>query len=160
MRIVIHAVGRMKAGPEAQLCDRYVDRFRRTGSQLGLQFDGIVEPVESRASATDQRKREEADRLLAHLPAGAALILLDEKGKNLASTEFATTIARYRDERRGALILAIGGPDGHDPSLRERADLVVSYGRATFPHQIVRILLAEQLYRAATILSGHPYHRA
>ncbi|MCP1200955.1 23S rRNA (pseudouridine(1915)-N(3))-methyltransferase RlmH [Notoacmeibacter sp. MSK16QG-6] len=160
MRIVIHAIGRMKAGPEAQLCDRYIDRFQRAGGQLGLQFGGIVEPAESRASSAAQRKREEADRLGAHLGNGAALILLDEAGRNLPSIEFAETLARYRDAGRGDLVIAIGGPDGHDTALRDKANLVISYGKATFPHQIVRILLAEQLYRAATILSGHPYHRS
>ncbi len=160
MRIVIHAVGRMKAGPEADLCDRYIDRFRRAGSQLGLQFGGIIEPAESRASSPAQRKREEADRLLSYLDGGARLILLDEDGRSLASTTFADALARHRDEGDGLLVLAIGGPDGHDRSLRAHADLVMSFGTATFPHQIVRILLAEQLYRATTILSGHPYHRA
>ena len=160
MRIVIHAVGRMKAGPETELCDRYIDRFRRSGAALGLSFERIIEPVESRVPDVAGRKREEAEKLLPLLEGGAKLILLDEQGKDIGSEQFAERLSRYRDDGSGTLIFAIGGPDGHDSSLRQRADLVLSFGRATFPHQIVRILLAEQLYRAVTILSGHPYHRA
>ncbi|RLQ88946.1 23S rRNA (pseudouridine(1915)-N(3))-methyltransferase RlmH [Notoacmeibacter ruber] len=160
MRIVIHAVGRMKAGPEAELCDRYLDRFRRAGGSLGLQFGGVLEPVESRASSVALRKREEAGKLLSHLDASSALILLDERGKDMTSPAFADRLGRFRDDGLSSLVLAIGGPDGHDAELREKADMVLSFGQATFPHQIVRILLAEQLYRATTILSGHPYHRA
>ncbi len=160
MRIVIHAVGRMKAGPEADLCDRYIERFRRAGPAQGLQLDRLIEPAESRASGAASRMREEADKLLSQLGDDAVLVLLDERGDDIGSAEFTSRLARYRDDGKAAIVLAIGGPDGHDPSLRQRADLVLSYGRATFPHQIVRILLAEQLYRAATILAGHPYHRA
>ncbi|KXF76364.1 50S rRNA methyltransferase [Paramesorhizobium deserti] len=160
MRITVFAVGRMKAGPERELADRYFDRFTKTGSSLGLEFTGVGEIVESRAATAEQRKQEEAARIFEALDAGARLILLDERGKMLNSEDFAGRIGRLRDEGPRQLILAIGGPDGHDPRLRDRADLVLALGAMTWPHQIARILVAEQLYRAATILSGHPYHRA
>ncbi|PRD43821.1 23S rRNA (pseudouridine(1915)-N(3))-methyltransferase RlmH [Phyllobacterium phragmitis] len=160
MRISIFAVGRMKAGPERELAGRYFDRFAKAGSSLGLEFSGVGEVVESRAATADQRKQEEAARLFEALDAGAGLILLDERGKMLGSEDFAGRIGRLRDDGQRQLILAIGGPDGHDPRLRARADLVLALGAMTWPHQIARILVAEQLYRAATILSGHPYHRA
>ncbi|PYE88042.1 23S rRNA (pseudouridine(1915)-N(3))-methyltransferase RlmH [Phyllobacterium leguminum] len=160
MRITVFAVGRMKAGPERELADRYFDRFTKAGPSLGLDFSGVAEITESRAATADQRKQEEAARLFEALDGGGArLILLDERGKELSSENFAGHLGRMRDEGQRQLILAIGGPDGHDPRLRARADLVLSLSAMTWPHQIARILIAEQLYRAATILSGHPYHR-
>jgi 23S rRNA (pseudouridine1915-N3)-methyltransferase len=160
MRISVFAVGRMKAGPERELADRYFDRFAKAGPPLGLEFSGVAEIAESRAATAELRKQEEAARLFEALDAGARLILLDERGKALSSEDFSARIGRMRDEGQRQLILAIGGPDGHDPRLRERADLVLGLGAMTWPHQIARILIAEQLYRAAMILSGHPYHRA
>lgn len=160
MKISVFAVGRMKAGPEKELADRYFERFSKSGPAVGLEFSGISEVPESRAQGAAERKREEGDRLRQHLASGAALILLDERGKNISSEDFATRMAALRDGGRRAMTVAIGGPDGHDPSLRETAELVLSFGAQTWPHQMVRVMLGEQLYRAATILSGHPYHRA
>lgn len=159
MKISVFAVGRMKAGPEKELADRYFERFARGGPKIGLEYAGLSEVPESRAQGAAERKREEADRLRQH-QAGAALLLLDERGRSISSDDFATRIAALRDGGRRELVIAIGGPDGHDPSLREAADLVLSFGAQTWPHQMVRIMLAEQLYRVTTILSGHPYHRA
>ncbi|WP_420961531.1 23S rRNA (pseudouridine(1915)-N(3))-methyltransferase RlmH [Brucella sp. IR073] len=159
MRIAVFAVGRMKAGPERELADRYFDRFSKAGPPLGLEFSGVSEIAESRAATADLRKQEEAARLFEALDGGAGLILLDERGKALGSEDFAGRLGRFRDDGKRQLILAIGGPDGHDPRLRERADLILSLSAMTWPHQIARILIAEQLYRAATILAGHPYHR-
>lgn len=160
MKISIYAVGRMKAGPEKELADRYVERFSKSGPAIGLEFSGLTEAPESRAQTAVERKREEADRLRRHVDAGAALILLDEHGQNVPSEDLARRIAAMRDSGKRSAVIAIGGPDGHDPSLRPVADLVLSFGAQTWPHQMVRIMLAEQLYRATTILSGHPYHRA
>ncbi|MCO4317515.1 23S rRNA (pseudouridine(1915)-N(3))-methyltransferase RlmH [Phyllobacterium sp. 21LDTY02-6] len=160
MRIGIFAVGRMKSGPERELADRYFDRLKKTCGPLGLEFSGVSEIAESRAPQAQLRKREEAERLLAVLEPGAVLILLDERGKTCTSEKFADDLGRFRDEGKRQLVVAIGGPDGHDASLRDRADIVLALGAMTWPHQIVRILVAEQLYRATTILSGHPYHRA
>ena len=159
MKISVFAVGRMKAGPEKELADRYFERFSKSGPSIGLEFAGFAEIPESRAQGAAERKREEADRLRQHVVAGSALILLDERGKSITSEDFANRIAALRDGGRRFSVIAIGGPDGHDPSLRDEADLVLSFGAQTWPHQMVRIMLGEQLYRTATILSGHPYHR-
>jgi 23S rRNA (pseudouridine1915-N3)-methyltransferase len=160
MRIGVHVVGRMKAGPEKELADRFFDRFAKSGPSVGLEFSGVLEIVEGRARETAERRADEAGRLLAQMPPGAALILLDERGKNITSEDFANQIAALRDGGRKATAIAIGGPDGLDPSLRSQAALTLSFGALTWPHQLVRVMLAEQLYRATTILSGHPYHRA
>ncbi|CAN7538612.1 23S rRNA (pseudouridine(1915)-N(3))-methyltransferase RlmH [Aminobacter sp. LjRoot7] len=160
MKVWVHAVGRMKAGPEKELADRYLDRFSKSGGPLGLDFSGVTEIAESRAQTVDERRREEADRLRAQMAAGTALILLDERGKNLSSQQFADKMSSLRDGGQRGVMIAIGGPDGHDEALRNEAQMLISFGAATWPHQMVRIMLGEQLYRAATILSGHPYHRA
>lgn len=158
MKVGISAVGRMKAGAERELVDRYLDRFSKAGPPLGLEFSRVSESVESRLSSAPERMREEASRIDL-TAAGSALILLDERGKTLTSPDFAAMIAKIRDDGTRQLSFAIGGPDGHDPALRSQARAVLSFGAMTWPHQLVRVMLAEQLYRAATILSGHPYHR-
>lgn len=160
MKIIVHAVGRMKTGPEKQLADRYFERFAKSGPAIGLEFAGIAETAEGRAQSASERRREEGQKLQTHLQPGTALMLLDERGKNLSSEEFAGRIGLWRDGGRKALVIAIGGADGHDQPLRDQADLMVSFGALTWPHQLVRVMLSEQLYRTATILSGHPYHRS
>jgi 23S rRNA (pseudouridine1915-N3)-methyltransferase len=160
MKISVHAVGRMKTGPERELADRYFERFAKSGPAIGLEFSGIAEIAEGRAQNANERRREESQKLQAQLQPGTALFLLDERGKNLSSDDFANRIGQLRDGGRKALVIAIGGADGHDQPLRDQADLVLSFGAATWPHQLVRVMLGEQLYRAATILSGHPYHRS
>ncbi len=160
MKIIVHAVGRMKSGPEKELADRYFERFARTGPALGLEFAGIAEIAEGRGQTASERRREEGQKLQTQLQPGSALILLDERGRSFSSEDFAGRVGLLRDGGRKALVVAIGGPDGHDQSLRDQAELVVSFGAMTWPHQLVRVMLGEQLYRAATILSGHPYHRA
>lgn len=158
VRLFIHAVGRMKAGPERELVARYLDRLAKTGPAVGLDFGGVTEIVESQARSAEQRMREEADRLDT-VSGDSVLVLLDERGKNMASPAFADYISGHRDTGRKSMIIAIGGADGHDAPLRAKADLLLSFGALTWPHQLVRVLLAEQLYRASTILSNHPYHR-
>ena len=157
MRVRIAAIGRMKAGPERELCGRYLERAVASGRGLGLTGFDVAEFAESRAASTEQRKIEEAKSL------GTALegyvVALDEHGKSIDSQAFARLIARERDGGRAQIGFAIGGADGLASDLVERADLVLSFSPLTWPHQIVRILLAEQLYRATTILTGHPYHR-
>lgn len=160
MRVEVHAVGRLKAGPERELAQRYLDRLAKAGPAVGLEFSGVTEIAESRIADAAGRKREEASRLRERLGQGQALFLLDERGKNLSSEDFSARIGALRDAGRKGLVLAIGGPDGHDPALAAEADLMLSFGALTWPHQLVRVMLAEQLYRAATILSGHPYHRS
>lgn len=160
MKLIVHAVGRLKAGPERELAERYFDRLEKSGPAVGLEFSGVTEIAESRAQTATERRREEGQRLQTQLQPGTALILLDERGKNLASEDFAGRVGLLRDNGRKAMLVAIGGADGHDASLRDQAELVVSFGALTWPHQLVRVMLAEQLYRVTTILAGHPYHRS
>lgn len=160
MRIGIFAVGRLKTGPEKELAARYLDRFAKAGPAIGVELSRTTEISESRASNGETRKREEAATLQKTLPDGGVLVLLDERGKALDSEAFAGLIETCRDQGKRDMTIVIGGADGLDPSLYEKADVVLCLGKMTWPHQLVRILIAEQLYRAVTILSGHPYHRA
>lgn len=160
MKIGICAVGRMKAGPEKELADRYFDRFAKAGPSLGLEYTGLLEIPESRAASVDERRRDEAARLRGGIAPGSVLVVMDERGKAISSESFASKLADWRDGGQKHCALLIGGPDGHDKSMRSEAALVLSLGPMTWPHQLARIMLAEQLYRAVTILSGHPYHRA
>jgi 23S rRNA (pseudouridine1915-N3)-methyltransferase len=160
MLIAVNVVGRMKAGPEQELAARYFDRLARSGPGIGLEFAGVIEIAEGRSQSPDERRRDEAARLRNGIGSDAALIALDERGRSITSEQFAQRIGGLRDGGRRAAAFVLGGPDGLDPSLRAAAELVVSFGQLTWPHQLARIMLAEQLYRAVTILSGHPYHRA
>lgn len=159
MRVSVIAVGRMKNGPERGLVSRYLDRAAATGKPLGLTGFAVTELAESRASSADARKAEEARAILDTIGEKTVAIALDERGKSLSSEDFTDRIGAWRDMGRSGLAFIIGGADGLDPSLRQKADLVLSFSPMTWPHQIVRIMAAEQLYRATTILSGHPYHR-
>lgn len=158
MRITIAAVGRMKAGPEREMVARYLDRAVGGGKPLALTGFDVIELTESRASSSASRKADEAKALLAALPEGI-VVALDERGKSIDSEPLAQQIGRWRDDGRPAVSFVIGGADGLDPAFVSRADLVLSFSPLTWPHQLVRIMLAEQLYRATTILAGHPYHR-
>ncbi len=159
MRISIAVIGQMKNGPERELVDRYLDRFGKIAPSVGLEFRGVQQTAESRSRDAPTRKREEARNLLGADADSARILLFDERGKPLTSPEFAALIGRWRDDGAKTMLAMIGGADGLDESLRDRADRIVSFGAMTLPHQLVRVLAAEQLYRAATILSGHPYHR-
>ena len=145
MRITLFAVGRLQAGPAQDLAGRYLDRFAKAGPALGLDFARVIEVPESRAQTSDQRKRDEARELQKALPDNAVLILLDERGKAIDSEEFASLMGRFRDDGRRDAVIAIGGADGLDSELRATADAVISFGRMTWPHQMVRIMAAEQL---------------
>lgn len=161
MRITVLAVGRVKDGPERELIARYVERARATGRSLGLSGPDVIELPESRAARAEDRKAEEA-RAVADKLGGASLVVLDERARSVSSEQFAAMIRTRRDGggRGRGLAFAIGGADGLDPDLRARADLALSFGAMTLPHQIVRLLVAEQIYRAMSIIAGHPYHRA
>lgn len=160
MRLVVAAVGRLKAGPERDLARRYLERIGQIGRAVGLDAPEVVELEESRARSADRRKHEEAVALKAALDPKLAVAALDETGKALSSEAFAAMIGRRRDDGAAGLAFVIGGPDGLDPGFLAEAQAKIAFGAMTWPHQIVRILLAEQLYRAATILAGHPYHRS
>ena len=159
MRLALIAVGRLKAGAERDLAARYLERALAAARAVGLAGIDMRELEDSRARRPEDRKAEEARAILAAVPPGARLLLLDERGKNLSSEEFARDIGNARDGGLPVLALAIGGPDGLDPALRARASLVLAFGAMTWPHQLARVMAAEQIYRAVTILAGHPYHR-
>lgn len=156
MRIHICAVGRLRAGPERDLILDYMKRFDRAGRAFGLGPAAVVE-VEDRKGGG---MAAEAALLERTVPDGAMVVCLDERGKQLASPDFAGLIAAWRDTGRQDVAFIIGGADGLDPGLRARADLALSLGPMVWPHMLVRVMLAEQLYRAASILAGTPYHRA
>ena len=155
MRVHICAVGRLRGGPEAELISDYITRFDRTGRALGLGPARIVE-VEDKKNAG---MGAEADLLRRALPKGAVICCLDEHGKVEPSPAFARRLGAWRDAGRSDLALVIGGADGIDPSLRAEADHLLSFGAIVWPHMLVRVMLAEQLYRAASILARSPYHR-
>jgi 23S rRNA (pseudouridine1915-N3)-methyltransferase len=159
LRLQVLCVGRLKAGPERQLLTRYSERIGPAGRSVGLGAIDLREIDEGRARRPDDRRIDEALRIAALLAEGSTLWVLDDKGANLTSEEFARDIAKLRDDGVSGLAFAIGGPDGLDESLRERANRIIALGAMTLPHQLVRVLLLEQIYRATTILSGHPYHR-
>jgi 23S rRNA (pseudouridine1915-N3)-methyltransferase len=151
MRIVIAAVGKFRREPERELYDAFVKR---------ISWPVTLKEVEARGPLpAPQRKAREAAKLLAALPEGATVVALDEAGKALTSAEFAKRMGRWRDDGVGDLAFVIGGADGLDASVLARAQLTLSLGPMTWPHLMVRALLAEQLYRAQSILAGHPYHR-
>jgi 23S rRNA (pseudouridine1915-N3)-methyltransferase len=160
MRIGIIAVGRLKAGPERELAERYADRFAVTGKALGLTGLALTELAESPARSAAERKTQEAQAILASIEPDALVIALDERGKTLSSDALAAKLGQWRDAGRKSLIFVIGGADGLGESVRVRAQEMFSFGQMTMPHQLVRVILLEQIYRAATILSGHPYHRS
>ncbi|MEI2385545.1 23S rRNA (pseudouridine(1915)-N(3))-methyltransferase RlmH [Breoghania sp. JC706] len=160
MRMTIAGIGRMKAGADRELLERYLERARKAGRALGLAGPDLLELPESRAQRAADRKDDEAASLLAALPSPRILVALDEGGRTMGSEKFAERIGRWRDDGAAHLVFAIGGADGHGRALLEAADLTLAFGPMTWPHQIVRILMAEQVYRAISILAGHPYHRA
>jgi 23S rRNA (pseudouridine1915-N3)-methyltransferase len=159
MRIVIAAVGRLKSGPETELAERYRKRAEQAGRSLGLRDIDIIEIRESRADDAGKRMLEESIALANIIPEGAVTVMLDERGDSLASVAFANQLAQWRADNRPAIVFMIGGADGLAGSLRDKAAIKLSFGTATWPHQMVRVMLLEQIYRATTILSGHPYHR-
>ncbi len=159
MRFMLACVGRMKSGPDKELCDRYVDRARKAGRSLGVTAVTVHETTESRAARSNDRKGEEAAALMSAMPSGAKLVALDEHGKAVSSIAFSQKLEAWKDEGVQDVVFAIGGADGHGEELLSKAHWKVAFGSMTWPHQLVRILLAEQIYRSITIQSGHPYHR-
>lgn len=155
MRVTICAVGRLRAGPEHALISDYLTRFDKTGRALGLGPVRVVEVEDKKGGGM----AGEAELLARAIPAGAVVVALDERGRVQSSPEFAADLAGWRDKGRQDLAFVIGGADGILPTLRDRADARLSFGAMVWPHMLVRVMLAEQLYRAASILSGAPYHR-
>ena len=160
MRVIVIAVGRLKAGPERDLVERYRSRFEDLSRKLGFRGPEIHEVSESRARDATPRMADEAAAIAALIPDQSVIVALDERGNSIDSAAFARQLGGWRDESNANVVFLIGGADGLSPDLRRKAKTVLAFGSATWPHQMVRILLLEQLYRAATIMSGHPYHRA
>src|SRR3981081_1370300 len=159
MRLVVIASGRLKRGRERELAERYRGRFDDISRKLGFRGLEIHEIPESRARDAVTRMAEEAAAISAKIPEKSVLVALDECVDSIGSTACARHLGRWRDESVANTIFLIGGADGLSPDLRRKAKLSVAFGAATWPHQMVRVMLLEQVYRAATILAGHPYHR-
>ena len=155
MRVHLVVVGRLRAGPELDLIKDYLTRFYRTGRALGLGPAQVIEVEDKKGGGM----AAEAALLEKAIPSGALICCLDERGKVMSSPDFADQLAGWRDNGRQDVAFVIGGADGIDPALRERADALLSFGKMVWPHMLVRVMLSEQLYRAASILSGAPYHR-
>lgn len=159
MRIILLCVGRSRPGAERELSLRYIERANAAGRAIGFACVELRELDESRATRPEHRKSDEAKAILATQAPGGDLIAFDEAGQSLSSRAFAAWLGKRRDAGGAALTLVIGGPDGLGAAVRDKASLLLSIGPMTLPHQLARIIAAEQIYRATTILSGHPYHR-
>jgi len=158
MHVTIAAVGKLK-GPERELYERYGNRVTQAGRPMKIGPLTTLEIGESRKESAAERRAGEAETLLGKISGGAMLIALDEKGDALTSEELARFLQQLREAGSADLVFVLGGPDGHGGVLREHAARTLSLGAMTLPHGLARVVLAEQLYRAITILAGHPYHR-
>jgi 23S rRNA (pseudouridine1915-N3)-methyltransferase len=160
MRLLIAAIGKLKQGPQRELFAHYLGRTKTAGQKLHLSPICVVEVAESKAATAKARSKAEAKALLAKVPSSHRLICLDRKGEGLSSEAFAALLATLRDGGREGVAFLIGGADGLPAEVLSEAAKVVSLGPMTLPHGLARVVLAEQIYRAATILAGHRYHRA
>lgn len=160
MRVSIVAVGRLKDGPERELYLKYAKRIDEAGRRIALGPLTLVEIPEARQASAVQRRADEAQRLIEKSSDAGIRIMLDEGGKAMSSEAFARFLARERDEGQKSAAFLIGGADGHGEAITQTAHLKLSLGPMTLPHGLARIVLAEQIYRAATLIAGHPYHRA
>jgi len=160
MRLLIAAVGKLKQGPERELFAHYLGRAEAAGRKLHLSPLTVLEVAESKATTAGARIQAEAEALLAKVPSSHRLVCLDRQGEALSSTALAELLAKWRDGGGEGVAFLIGGADGLPPQTLAKAAKAISLGPMTLPHGLARIVLAEQIYRAATILAGHPYHRA
>jgi len=160
MRLLIAAVGKLKQGPERELFAHYLGRAEAAGRKLHLSPLSVVEVAESRAATATARRKAEVETLRAKIPSSHRLVCLDRTGEALSSEALSGLLAKLRDGGEQGVAFLIGGADGLAPEILTRAAQVLSFGPMTLPHGLARVVLAEQLYRAATILAGHPYHRA
>ena len=152
MRVAVVAVGKLKRSPLQAVFDDYVGR---------LTWPVVVHEVAaSRGPTAEVRRDDEATALARHLPAKSVLVALDKDGRDLTTEALADQIGTWQVSSQADVAFVIGGPDGLGRALTSRADLTLAFGRATWPHLLVRVMLAEQIYRTASILAGHPYHRA
>jgi 23S rRNA (pseudouridine1915-N3)-methyltransferase len=159
MRFVVAAVGRLKTGPERELAEHFRKRAMNVGRQVGIQDVEVIEIRESRAREPERRVLEESIALANAIPSDAVSVVLDEHGQNLDSASFARSVRAWRDAGKPVVAFVIGGADGLGAQIKHQANVSLAFGAVTWPHQLVRIMLLEQLYRVITILTGHPYHR-
>lgn len=160
MRLTICAIGRLrKNDPRALLINDYVERIKKSGPAIGFKEISLQELDPARGQTGKNAQTRESQAILEAIPDGAHTILLDERGQNFTSEGLANHLADCRDRGIGMTVFALGGADGHTEQLRERADKIIALGKMTWPHMLARAMISEQLYRAITILSGHPYHR-
>ena len=152
MDIIIACIGHMKPSPELDLLSKYIKQTR---------WNVVVREFEDKKSGSaEERKKREGTLLLSAVPAAAKIVVMDERGRQLSSEKFARRLGHWQDESVPAVAFLIGGADGHSEEIRQKADLLLAFGEMTWPHMLARVMLAEQIYRAKTILDGHPYHRA
>ena len=159
MKLLIGAVGKMRGAPEGALVKEYIDRASGMGRGVGVSGVDLFEREAPKSLSGPALMKREGELLLAGVPDGAEIVVLDERGENISSKKLAAYLDTLRLNGVDAAFL-IGGADGHGAEVRKRAGKTISFGAATWPHMLVRVMLAEQLYRAITILTGHPYHRA
>ncbi len=160
MRVQICAVGRLKAGPEKTLIDDYISRLDAAGRSIGISALPVAEVEEKKKLDAPALMAREAELLLGAAAKGATIVALDERGTVESSEAFANRLGTWRDGGTADIAFMIGGANGLAPEMREKARHIVAFGAMTWPHILARAMLAEQLYRAITILAGHPYHRA
>lgn len=156
MEFVIVAIGKFGKGKSHAAERKLFEQFARRLSPPPK----LIEIEEKRPLSANERKRREGELIRAALPDGAVTVALDERGRDLSSEAFARRIETWRDSGRRTVAFMIGGADGLDDETRDRADMILSLGKMTWPHLLVRGMLAEQIFRAQSILAGHPYHRA
>ena len=159
MRIVVAAVGRIKQGPERELAERYRKRAADAGRKAGISAIDVIEIKESRAADPGRRMLEESIAIANVIAEDAAVVIMDGRGESMSSSAFAGRLQGWRVQDIPAVTFIVGGHDGLAPTLREKSSLAIAFGAATWPHQLARIMLLEQIYRAMTIIVGHPYHR-
>ena len=159
MRLHILAVGHARATSEGALCEDFVGRAKTFGKRVGFSSVAIEEVAVSKFREAKSRIAEEGERLAARIPPGAHVIFLDARGKGMTSDAFAEMLAAMRDAGARDLVFLVGGPDGLDPGPTVKSSRSLAFGPQIWPHLLVRAMLAEQIYRAFTILGGHPYHR-
>ena len=160
MKLWIFAVGTARGTAEGALCDEYRQRAVKLGRNIGFSAIHIEELAIAKGRDAKARMADEAARLAARLPDGAQIVLLDARGKGMTSESFADMLAALRDAGTKDFVFVIGGPDGLAPLPGKKPGRSLAFGPQTWPHLLARALLCEQVYRAMTILSGHPYHRA
>ena len=160
MKLRIAAIGKLKTGPEKLLAEDYAGRIAAMGKKAAVTEIKIGDWAESQKPDAAQRMSEEETQLWSAVPQGAYVIVLDERGKSHSSEAFAAHLTKLRDRGVADIVFLLGGPDGHAPTTRQKANELLALGPMTWPHRLARIMLLEQIYRTVTIMLNHPYHRA